>query len=136
VASARRLLSESQRGENPLSGWVPSVPKDGYDLAPGTIEYDRFERAGMALAGQVGYVVPAGGLGERLGFHGVKFSLPSEVSTGANVLAVCACAPRPEPTAVHHISATTAAASAAGRPVRARVLVGRCGLYAGGAGRC
>ena len=38
----------------------------------------------------VAFVVPAGGLGERLGFHGVKFALPSEISTGASVLRVCA----------------------------------------------
>ena len=90
VASARKLLAQSQRGENPLGGWSPSVPADGYDLTPGTADYEKYERAGLALASQVGFVVPAGGLGERLGFHGVKFELPSEVSTGARVLQVYA----------------------------------------------
>ena len=50
----------------------------------------RNELAGLAQAGKLGYVVPAGGLGERLGYHGVKFALPSEISTGASVLRVCA----------------------------------------------
>ena len=72
------------------SGWSPSVPEDGYDLAPGTAEYEQYERAGLRLAGQLGFVVPAGGLGERLGYRGVKFALPSEISTGASVLRVCA----------------------------------------------
>ena len=88
VASARRLLSQSQKGENPLSGWTPSVPDDGFDIAPGDASgnYDRYERAGIREAARIGFVVPAGGLGERLGYHGVKFALPSEVSSGALVL--------------------------------------------------
>ena len=90
VASARKLLGQSQRGENPLDGWMPSVPADGVDVTPGTPEYQKYELAGLAQAGKLGYVVPAGGLGERLGYHGVKFALPSEISTGASVLRVCA----------------------------------------------
>ena len=90
VASARKLLGQSQRGENPLGGWAPSVPEDGFDLAPGSEAYEKYERAGLAQAGKLGYVVPAGGLGERLGYHGVKFALPSEISSGASVLRVYA----------------------------------------------
>ena len=69
IASARKLLGESQRGENPLAGWSPSVPADGYDLAPGTPEYEEYERRGLdeCAQGRLGFVVPAGGLGERLG---------------------------------------------------------------------
>ena len=37
VLSARKLLGESQRGENPLDGWTPSVPDDGVDIAPAAI---------------------------------------------------------------------------------------------------
>ena len=70
------------------SGWKPSVPEDGFDLSPGSSEWERYERAGLAEAGKIGFVVPAGGLGERLGYHGVKFALPSEVSSGALVLEV------------------------------------------------
>ena len=29
IMSARKLLAQSQRGENPLAGWRPSVPEDG-----------------------------------------------------------------------------------------------------------
>ena len=93
VASARKLLGQSQRGENPLDGWTPSVPADGFDLAPGSAEYEKYEEAGLAEAGKLGFVVPAGGLGERLGYHGVKFALPSETSSGATVLRVCARRP-------------------------------------------
>lgn len=88
IASARRLLGQSQRGENPLSGWRPSVPSTGLDLEPGTPEFKSAEERGLLEAGYMGFVVPAGGLGERLGFGGVKFALPAESSSGATVLEV------------------------------------------------
>ena len=90
IASARKLLSAAERGENPLDHWTPSVPEDGFDLAPGTPAYREYELLGIDLAeaGALAFVVPAGGLGERLGFQGVKFALPSESSTGMSVLAV------------------------------------------------
>ena len=90
IASARTLLAQSQRGENPLAGWKPSVPADGYDIQPGSDDFALYERAGLeaATAGQLGFVVPAGGLGERLGFHGVKFALPVESCTSECVLGV------------------------------------------------
>eukprot|EP00966_Prymnesium_polylepis_P246257 5695861-Prymnesium_polylepis.1 len=86
IESARRLLGQSQRGENPLGGWTPSVPNAGFDLDPGTAAFEAAEQRGLAEAGALGFVVPAGGLGERLGFSGVKFALPAETSSGAPVL--------------------------------------------------
>ncbi|KAL3910461.1 MAG: hypothetical protein SGPRY_009050, partial [Prymnesium sp.] len=90
LATARRLLAVSQRGGNPLEGWVPSVPSAGFDLTPGTDPFLAAERAGLEAAGRVGFVVPAGGLGERLGFSGVKLALPAETSSGASVMEVYA----------------------------------------------
>ena len=90
TATAKTLLSQSARGENPLAGWRPSVPDDGFDLAPGSEDYGRYEERGLEEAAGLAFVVPAGGLGERLGFSGVKFELPSEVSTGDCVLQVYA----------------------------------------------
>ena len=46
--------------------------------------------AGLAEAAGLAFVLPAGGLGERLGFSGVKLALPSEIASGASVLAVYA----------------------------------------------
>lgn len=88
IQSARNLLGQSVRGENPLQGWSPSVPKDGFDLTPGSYEFGRHEERGLAEAAHMAFAVPAGGLGERLGFSGVKFALPAEISTGATVLEV------------------------------------------------
>ena len=50
IQSARNLLGQSVRGENPLQGWSPSVPKDGFDLAPGSYEFGRHEERGLAEA--------------------------------------------------------------------------------------
>ena len=88
IESARRLLGQSQRGENPLDGWTPSVPDSGFDLDPGTPAFTAAEQRGLAEAGALGFVVPAGGLGERLGFSGVKCALPTDTSSGATVLEV------------------------------------------------
>ena len=53
VASARKLLSQSQRGDNPLGGWVPSVPTAGFDLEPGGgEEFAAYERSGLLEAAQ------------------------------------------------------------------------------------
>ena len=90
IQSARNLLGQSVRGDNPLQGWSPSVPDDGFDLTPGSDEFARHEERGLAEAAHMAFAVPAGGLGERLGFSGVKFALPSEVSTGSCVLRVYA----------------------------------------------
>ncbi|KAL1521263.1 hypothetical protein AB1Y20_020932 [Prymnesium parvum] len=88
VSSARRLLGLSQRGENPMEGWQPSVPEEGVDLQPGTPAYEQAERRGLEEAAAIGFVVPAGGLGERLGFSGVKFALPADTCSGCTVLEV------------------------------------------------
>lgn len=53
---------------------VPS----GVALEPGTAEYFEQERLGISQLGKCGFVLVAGGLGERLGFSGIKLSLPTE----------------------------------------------------------
>ena len=50
----------------------------------------KYERVGMNARGakglkelgSVGFVLVAGGLGERLGYNGIKIGLPTEMSTG------------------------------------------------------
>lgn len=46
----------------------------------------RYEALGLLQAESLGFVIPAGGLGERLGFSGVKFELPAESATHSTVL--------------------------------------------------
>ena len=82
TANARRLLAVSKEGKNPMEGWVPSVPL-GETLEIGSESYDKMEALGTPLLASTGFVLVAGGLGERLGYSGIKVELPTETSTGA-----------------------------------------------------
>ena len=71
----RKLLADSANNINPYDKFKPEVPK-GYYLKPGEVEFDKFEELGMAELAKTGFVLIAGGLGERLGFSSIKISLP------------------------------------------------------------
>ncbi|EOD31900.1 DP-N-acetylglucosamine pyrophosphorylase [Emiliania huxleyi CCMP1516] len=87
VDNGRKLLADSKAGVNPLEGWTPSVPV-GETVAYGTPEFDEVEAAGMAAVsgGGCGFVLVAGGLGERLGYSGIKVQLPTQLTTGTTYL--------------------------------------------------
>ena len=76
------------KAENPLDGWTPSVPKDGFQPSVGSDVFMDYEDIGAHEVKGCCFVIPAGGLGERLGFSGVKFALPAELVTGCCVLEV------------------------------------------------
>lgn len=71
IENARELLEKSRKGVNPLKGWKPSVPS-GMSFEIGTPEYSKMEELGRYELGSVGFVLVAGGLGERLGYSGIK----------------------------------------------------------------
>ena len=73
IANARTLLSKSRRGENPLDGWRPEVPR-GEAFEVGTERWAEVEKRGMPFLGRCGFVLVAGGLGERLGYGDIKVS--------------------------------------------------------------
>lgn len=77
IQNAKRLLTESKDGVNPFEGCTPSVP-EGESLDYGSEEFREFERVGIEAAGEAAFVLVAGGLGERLGYSGIKVALPSE----------------------------------------------------------
>lgn len=82
IKRARKLLSDSQSGENPFDGWTPSVPA-GVSLDPrDSEEFEELEAFGKGQVGRCGFVLVAGGLGERLGYNGIKVALPSQTLTG------------------------------------------------------
>lgn len=85
LARARKLLAASKAGENPFDGWTPSVPS-GVTVTPFTKAYERYENLGIPHLGKVGFVLVAGGLGERLGYHGIKVELPVETVTKRSYL--------------------------------------------------
>ena len=64
-----------------MEGWSPQVP-EGILLEPMSPEYSQFEKTGMSEVGYCGFVLVAGGLGERLGYNGIKVELPTETITG------------------------------------------------------
>lgn len=73
IENARKLLSDSKNGVNPLEGWKPSVPK-GQIFDIGTRQFKEAEAKGLEEIGSCGFVLVAGGLGERLGYSGIKVS--------------------------------------------------------------
>jgi hypothetical protein len=73
LSNAIKLLDKSRRGENPLEGWIPSVPK-GEAFEVGTDAYLNTESLGLMEVGKCGFVLVAGGLGERLGYGDIKVS--------------------------------------------------------------
>ena len=74
IKKAKQLLEDSKNGVNPLDGWSPSVPQ-GESFELGTEKYYETEKKGKELLNNVGFVLVAGGLGERLGYNGAKVCL-------------------------------------------------------------
>ena len=72
---ARGLLEESCAGVNPFANMKPEVP-EGVHLRPGEDAFDHYEKEGMKELFKTGFVLIAGGLGERLGYSGIKIDLP------------------------------------------------------------
>jgi UDP-sugar pyrophosphorylase len=71
ISNARKLLEQSKQGVNPLEGWKPNVPT-GQAFEIGTKDYNTVEALGVQELGSVGFVLVAGGLGERLGYSDIK----------------------------------------------------------------
>ncbi|GAV85116.1 UDPGP domain-containing protein [Cephalotus follicularis] len=81
IKNARELLADSKEGKNPFDGFTPSVPT-GEVLTFGDDNFLKFEEAGVREAKNAAFVLVAGGLGERLGYNGIKLALPAETTTG------------------------------------------------------
>nr|GMD85205.1 UDP-sugar pyrophosphorylase [Ipomoea batatas] len=81
IKTARELLADSKAGNNPYDGFTPSVPS-GENLTYGDESFVKFEEAGIKEARKAAFVLVAGGLGERLGYNGIKVALPQETTTG------------------------------------------------------
>ncbi|VAI79007.1 unnamed protein product [Triticum turgidum subsp. durum] len=81
IQNAKKLLAESKAGQNPYDGFAPSVPS-GEVLTFGDDNFVSLEAAGVKEARNAAFVLVAGGLGERLGYKGIKVALPRETTTG------------------------------------------------------
>lgn len=91
VAHAKELLAESAADKNPFEGYAVEVP-EGERMAIGSDAFREDERRGMVVAQDTVFVLVAGGLGERLGYGGIKVELPAETTTGASFLETYATA--------------------------------------------
>lgn len=80
IKTARELLADSKAGKNPFDGFTPSVPS-GEVLTFGDDNFMQFEETGVRQAKNAAFVLVAGGLGERLGYNGIKVALPAESTT-------------------------------------------------------
>ncbi len=86
ISNARTLLAEAQKGENPYAGFTPQQP-DSVDLTAFDERYDQFEAIGKSRFDKTALVLVAGGLGERLGYNGIKLDIPVEVTENTSYLA-------------------------------------------------
>ena len=83
ISKARKLLKESADGVNPFADFEAVVP-EGESLSfdgEGSMSFSEAEQLGIqAMEGAV-FVLVAGGLGERLGYSGIKLSLETNLCT-------------------------------------------------------
>jgi UDP-sugar pyrophosphorylase len=86
INNARKLLDDSMRGVNPLQGWIPSIPSVGVNIEPISDDYESYDQLGLTEIQSMAFVLVAGGLGERLGFSGIKIALPTETLTNISYI--------------------------------------------------
>jgi len=111
VKNARVLLAGASAGENPFEGCTPHQP-DLVDLSGFGPDYDRAEAAGISALPATAVVLVAGGLGERLGYGGIKLEIPVEVTETTPYLA-------------HYAGVLREASRRIGRPVPLVIMTSR-----------
>ena len=85
IEKAQDLLLRAEQGTNPFDGMSPRVPA-GENLEYLSEQFLAAEQAGMEACGQAAFVLVAGGMGERLGYNGIKVALPSETTSNVTFL--------------------------------------------------
>jgi len=91
ITKARKLLQESKLGTNPFEEYAPTVPEGErlcYENKLTNMSFSEAEQAGLQGIGDVAFVIVAGGLGERLGYSGIKLSLETNLCTNKSYLEV------------------------------------------------
>lgn len=78
IANSRKLLAEAREGKNPFEGFMPEHP-DTVDLTEINDAFVKYEEIGAKQFDKTGIVLVAGGLGERLGYNGIKLDIAVEV---------------------------------------------------------
>lgn len=86
IQRAKKLLADSAANKNPFEGFRPDVPDGEVVNAEDPQQVKELEALGLAELSKCAFVLVAGGLGERLGYNGIKVSLPVEVTTQTSYL--------------------------------------------------
>jgi len=79
IQNAKNLLEGSARGDNPFEGYTPEIPQ-GAALEFGRTAFRQYEAMGCLECGNAAFVLVAGGIGERLGYSGIKVGIPTEMA--------------------------------------------------------
>lgn len=92
VREARVLLARSRDGLSPLAGLSAEVPDAAECAAAPSFETDRaawdaLEARGLRAVRDTAFVLVAGGVGERLGYDGIKVALEASLATHTSLLA-------------------------------------------------
>jgi len=80
IKRSRDFLDVACKGTNPFEGFEPNVPIT-LKLSPETESFERLEKKGLDASDGLAFCMVAGGLGERLGYSGIKVELPVECVT-------------------------------------------------------
>ena len=84
-SNAVALLEQAASGVNPLVGQIPEVPV-GMNMKRDADEYMDMVALGKEHIHETAFVMVAGGLGERLGYPGIKIALPTNTVTMETML--------------------------------------------------
>jgi UDP-sugar pyrophosphorylase len=97
LSKAKQLLKESADGTNPFDEYTAVVPTGevlSYNTKPddsgSTMTFIEAEEIGLKACSNVVFCLVAGGLGERLGYSGIKLSLSTDLCTDECYLALYA----------------------------------------------
>lgn len=75
------MLKESALGVNPYENYEVGKPQ-GISISYNDLKtWEKYEKIGMGEFQRAAFVLVAGGLGERLGYEGIKVSIPKELLT-------------------------------------------------------
>lgn len=85
ISNAQVLLAQAKEGSNPFEGLSPEQPNK-VDLSNFGKEYDHYEVIGVKQFEKMGIVLVAGGLGERLGYNGIKLDIAVETLESTSYL--------------------------------------------------
>ena len=83
--NARELLQLSSAGENPFEGYKAEIPS-GIDVNDIDGKFMDAEEIGLRIFNKSCVVLVAGGLGERLGYNGIKVAIPFSLVNGQTYL--------------------------------------------------